>query len=136
MIIMSKSKHEALRKDIEDFKRLIIKYQSLRNERDILIGDLDRQSKLLESNTEVLDNLRKKVSFLESENASLEIELGKKIEELSKKNEAYGRLAKNYYEEKGKVYSMQKAQAKLYIWEALAIFFAVAMLIVGTVAGG
>lgn len=44
---MTKAKHEALRRDIEDYKLLLIKYQNLRIEQEILVYDLERQAKLL-----------------------------------------------------------------------------------------
>src|SRR5258705_7363897 len=67
VIIMSKDKHEALRRDIEDYKLLLIKYQSLRSEQDVLVGDLDREGKLLTSKNEAFIQSLSHIAYLESE---------------------------------------------------------------------
>lgn len=129
---MSKSKHEALRKDIEDYKQLLIKYQSLRIEQDILSADLERQSKLLDNKNEKYVDALKRIDVLENDIVFIR----KKIEECtltnSEKEQAYNSLKRMYYYEKGKRLKMQKQQAQVYIWKTATVFFFLAMLLVGS----
>jgi len=132
LIIMTKAKHEALRRDIEDYKLLLIKYQSLRIEQETLVADLDRQSKLLESKAETLDASRKRVDYLESEIATLRIQIEQQQKKIGDMEAVYRNMYRNYYLEKGKVYRMQKGQANLRMWQGAAVFFFLAMLVVGS----
>lgn len=126
---MTKAKHEALRRDIEDYKLLLIKYQSLRIEQEILVSDLERQSKLLESKNDNLSELRKRVDYLDSELNSLRNTIEKQSATIAEKERIYGNLSRMYYKEKGKNVRMQKQQAEVYIWRGAAIFFFFAMLL-------
>jgi len=126
---MTKAKHEALRRDIEDYKLLLIKYQSLRIEQDILISDLERQAKLLESKNDNLSEIRKKVEYLESELTTLRNTIDKQSTTIAEKERIYNNLTRMYYKEKGKNFKMQKQQAEVYIWKGAAIFFFFAMLL-------
>lgn len=132
MIIMSKEKHEALRRDIEDYKLLLIKYQSLRIEQETLTADLERQAKLLESKTETLDAARKRVEYLESEITTLRTQIEQQQQKIAEMDAVYKNIYKNYYAEKGKVYRLKKGQGSVYAWKGAAVFFFVAMLIVGS----
>jgi len=129
---MTKAKHEALRRDIEDYKILLIKYQSLRIEQETLAADLDRQSKLLESKAENLEASRKRIEFLESEINTLRIQIEQQQKKITEMDAVYKNIYRNYYAEKAKVYRMQKGQANLRVWQGAALFFFFAMLIVGS----
>jgi chromosome segregation ATPase len=126
---MTKAKHEALRRDIEDYKLLLIKYQTLRIEQEILVSDLERQAKLLESKNNNLSEIRKKVEYLESELNTLKEKIEKQSVAMVEKEKLYNDLKKMYYKEKGKNVKMQKQQAEVYIWKGAAIFFFFAMLL-------
>jgi len=129
---MSRSKHEALRHDIEDYKLLLVKYQSLRIEQETLTADLERQSKLLNNNNDKYRNALKRIDVLEQDIAYVR----KMIEDcnLSKtdKDKSYNALKKMYYNEKGKRVSMQKQQANVYVWKVTTVFFFLAMLLIGS----
>lgn len=129
---MTKSKHEALRKDIEDYKLLLIKYQTLRIEQEILVSDLERQGKLLENKSNVLDEFRKKNEQLLREIDALNIKIEKQEKEIGTLQNDYKRVTRNLYTEKGKVYKMKKDQAEVYLWRGAAVFFFFAMLVVGS----
>lgn len=129
---MSKEKHEALRRDIEDYKLLLIKYQSLRVEQEILISDLERQSKFLNSKNESLVKAREGIEQLENEVNSLRIIIEKLSTKISELEKNYKNAYRLYYIEKGKVYHMKKGQARLRAWQGITIFFFLAMLIVGS----
>lgn len=129
---MTKAKHEALRRDIEDYKFLLVKYQSLRIEQEILVSDLERQSKLLESKNNNLSEIRKRVDYLESELNTLRNTIEKQSATITEKERMYANLTRMYYKEKSKNVKMQKQQAEVYIWKAGTIFFFVAMLLIGS----
>jgi chromosome segregation ATPase len=126
---MTKAKHEALRRDIEDYKLLLIKYQTLRIEQEILVSDLERQAKLLESKNDNLSEIRKRVDYLESELNTLREKIEKQSASIAEKEKLYNDLKKMYYKEKAKNVRMQKGQAEVYIWKGAAIFFFFAMLL-------
>lgn len=129
---MSKSKHEALRRDIEDYKLLLVKYQSLRIEQEIISADLERQSKILDNRNEKYLDALKHIDYLEKELNYIRNEIESCKLSQSDKEKAYNDLKRMYYKEKGKNVRMQKGQAELYIWKASAIFFFFAMLLVGS----
>ena len=129
---MTQAKHEALRRDIEDYKKLLVKYQSLRIEQEILTNDLERQSKLLESRNDKYLDAIKRIGVLEEEVAYVRLETEKKSATIAEKERVYNDLKRMYYVEKGKVYKMKKGQAEVYIWKGLTVFFFVSMLLVGS----
>jgi exonuclease VII small subunit len=129
---MSKAKHEALRRDIDDYKNLLIKYQSLRIEYETLISDLDRQSKLLESKVDALEEGRKRIKYLDDEIETLRIIIQKQSKKITDAENSNRVLRKLYETESAKAYSMKKGQAEVYIWRYTTIFFFCMMLIVGT----
>lgn len=132
LVIMTKEKHEALRRDLHDYKLLLAKYQTIRIEQEILIADLERQGKLLENKSEILDDFRKKNEQLLNEIDALNVRIEKQKLELGDLREDYNNLSRAYYTEKAKVYRMQKDQAGVWVWRGLAIFFFFSMLVVGS----
>ena len=132
MVIMTKDKHEALRRDMEDYKMLLAKYQTLRIEQEILIADLQRQGKSLSEQHKLMIEFRNKNELLVKEIDALQIKIDKQSLDNAELREDYSKLNRNYYTEKGKVYRMKKAQAELYIWRGSAVFFFLAMLVVGS----
>lgn len=129
---MSKAKHEALRRDIDDYKNLLVKYQSLRIEQETLTSDLDRQSKLLESKVDDLNEAIRKIKYLEDELETLRIIIQKQSKKITDAENSNRVLRKLYQNETYKVSSMKKGQAEVYIWRYSTIFFFCAMLVVGT----
>lgn len=127
---MTKAKHDALRKDIEDYKILLIKYQSLKIEYDVTLSDLERQAKLSTSTFDQLKKANTQIDYLESELATVK----NKLEILSASNselkKAYANLEKQYYKEKRKVYRMKKQQAGVYIWRFTTIFAIICVFLV------
>lgn len=132
VIIMSKAKHEALRHDMEDYKVLLVKYQSIRVEQEILTADLDRQSKLLNAKNETLVQAQNRIDYLESEANDLRIKIETQSQKITELNQNYRNMDRLYYVEKNKVYHMKKGQTQLYMWRGLTLFFFCAMLVVGT----
>lgn len=129
---MSRERHEALRKDIEDFKLLLGKYQALRIEQEVLIKDLVRQGKLLKNNSDLVSEFRKKNEDLMKEIDALNAKLEKQMDQLGDLQEDYKTLSQNYYKEKAKVNRMTKAQTELNVWRGLTVFFFIMMLIAGS----
>lgn len=129
---MTKDKHEALRKDMEDYRLLLRKYQYLRIEQEILISDLQRQGKSLEDQNKLMIEFRRKNELLVKEIDALQIKIDKQTKDNTNLRNDYSRLNRSYYTEKGKVYRMKKAQAELYVWKCGTLFFFGAMLIIGS----
>jgi predicted nucleic acid-binding Zn-ribbon protein len=127
---MTKSKHDALRKDIEDYKQLLVKYQKLRIEQDILIAELNNQTKLLQSKNDVLNEFHITNDELIKEIDALNLKIEKQKMELGDIHKNYNNLSRNFYDEKGKNLKMKRQQSNLYIWKSAAVFFFFAMLIV------
>ena len=132
MVVMTKDKHEALRRDIDDYRKLLSKYQTLRIEQDILIADLQRQGKSLAEQHKMMVEFRQKNESLVKEIDALQIKIDKQAKDNADLREDYSKLNRSYYTEKGKVYRMKKAQAELYMWRGAAVFFFFAMLVVGS----
>jgi chromosome segregation ATPase len=130
LIVLTKSKHDALRKDIEDYKNLLIKYQSTKIEYDVLVNDLERQSKLTSSTFDQLKKSNNRVDYLESELATIKDKLEKLAESNSDYKKSYAALEREYYKEKRKVYKLKKQQGGVYVWRGLAIFMTVAFIII------
>jgi hypothetical protein len=130
MIIMSRAKHEALRRDMEDYKLLLTKYQTLRIEQEILISDLERQGQLLANKNDILIEFRKKNEELLKQIDVLNAKVEKQKAEIGGLHEDYNRVNRNLYNEKGKVIRMRKDQTEVYLWRGAAVFFFVSMLIV------
>ncbi len=128
---MSKAKHEALRRDMEDYKLLLAKYQTLRIEQEILISDLERQGKLLANKSDILEEFRKKNEQLLRQIDALNEKVQKQSAEIGGLHNDYNRVNRNLYSEKGKVIRMRKDQAGVWAWRGAAVFFFVSMLIVG-----
>lgn len=131
LIVMTKDKHEALRRDVEDYKVLLMKYSALREELEMMVSDLERQSKFLSKNKEALMDARRASDKLEDQLNAAQI----KIESLETKNteisKDYSELARGYRKEKAKVIRLQKDNKGLWIWKLLTVFFFLAMLLVG-----
>lgn len=131
LVVMTKDRHEALRKDIEDYKLLLVKYQTLRIEQEILVSDLERQSNLLKNKNEILNEFRKRNDELIKEIDALNIKIEKQKMELGDLHKDYNSLSRNFYIEKGKVFKMKKGQAQVFLWKGAALFFFCGMLIIG-----
>ncbi len=130
LIVLTKTKHDALRKDIEDYKILLVKYNSIKIEYDVILNDLERQAKLSTTTFNQLKKANQQIDYLESELATTK----NKLEVLSASNDelkkAYANLEKQYYKEKRRVYKMKKQQANVYLWRYAAIFATICVFIV------
>jgi len=130
LIVLTKAKHDALRKDIEDYKILLIKYQSLKVEYDVIISDLERQTKLSSTSFDKLVKSNQQIDYLESELGTIKNKLEVLSASDSELKKAYANLEKQYYKEKRKVYKMKKQQTNVYIWRFTAIFAIICVFIV------
>lgn len=130
LIVLTKSKHDALRKDIEDYKNLLVKYQALRVEFDVTISDLERQTKLSTNTFDQLKKVTQQVVYLESELATAKEKLDKLAISDRELKKSYASLQKEHYKEKRKVYKLKKQQANVYIWRYAAITAVVFMIII------
>lgn len=130
LIVLTKTKHDALRKDIEDYKNLLIRYQSIKIDYETTLADLERQSKTSEKTFDELKRANIQIASMENEVESLKakiLEMGQKYSELDK---SYRHLNGSFYDEKSKVIRMQKGQTQVYIWKGLAVFFFLCIFIV------
>lgn len=126
---MSKSKHEALRRDIEDYKLLLIKYQSLRIEQEIITADLARQANILDNRNEKYLEAMKRIDVLNKEVDYVRNQVEECNLSMVNKAKAYNDLKRMYYNEKSKNITMKKQQGSVWIWRTSAIFFFFAMLL-------
>lgn len=130
LIVLTKSKHDALRKDIDDYRNLLIKYQSVKIEYDVVVADLERQTKTSGKTFDELKKANLKIVSLENEVSSLRNEIYDLNSRLSDLDKSYKRLDKMYYTEKGKVHRLKKGQAEVYAWKGAALFFFLCIFIV------
>lgn len=122
LIVLTKSKHDALRKDIDDYKVLLIKYNSMRLEYEVIFHDLDRQSKLTEKTFGDYKKSVLKIEDLEDANQALRLKLDAinvKYADLSKK---YQNLSAMYHNDKYKIIKLKMGLAELWIWRSVSFF--------------
>jgi peptidoglycan hydrolase CwlO-like protein len=124
LIVMTKEKHEALRRDIENYKLLLVEYQKLKIDYEILQIKVETQKKQLDS----LDY--NKIVLLEEKIKSTQQKIAELNNVIRDKDVSYQLLNRSYYKEKNKNIRKVKIKEEAVIWKITTIVFFISIFIV------
>lgn len=120
---MTKEKHEALRRDIENYKLLLVEYQKLKTDYEILQVKVETQKRQLDS----LDYNR--LVLLEEKIKSTQQKIAELNDIIREKDVSYQLLNRSFYKEKNKNTRNVKIKEEAVIWKITSIVFFISIFI-------
>src|SRR5579859_7665501 len=123
IIVLSKAKHDALKQDIEDYKKLIVSYDSLTNLYRSSVNDLVLSKDSIETQKIHIKKLGEEMKQLEI-----------RIDNYKLLDERYAILSRDYKKERDKNFKMRRQIEKVYLWKGLTGFLLL-VIILGILGG-
>lgn len=128
-ILIDKATHEELRKNIDDYKRLIVEYEKVKNDLATLKNDEKLNSERVIYYQKQVVELQEKMVRANNNIFNLTEKLDKANEALRTKTKLYDDLKKLHYRDQARIYAMKKYETRYQVQGVVIGFLIITIVI-------